>query len=51
MPRKGKKRLTIDVPEIIFIRFKELAEFHNITMTKLTLRIMAEFIINMEKYE
>lgn len=51
MYRKGKKRLTVDIPELIFNRFKELADKHNITMTKLTLKMMAEFIIKMEQYE
>lgn len=51
MYRKGKKRLTVDIPESLFDRFKDLATDHNITMTKLTLKIMVEFIIKMEEYE
>ena len=40
MPRKGRKRLTVDIPEGFHREFKKLAALHNITMSKLIIRMI-----------
>jgi len=51
MPRKGKKRLTCDIPENVHKLLSEIAELRNITITKLILRQIAILIKNQEIYD
>lgn len=44
MPRKGRKRLTVDIPVSIHEELKGIAAKHNLTMTRLIIRLIMELI-------
>ena len=51
MPRKGRKRLTVDIPENIHFELKEIAKKRNVTITKLILEIIGQRIVWEKQYE
>jgi len=42
MPRKGRKRLTIDLPTVLFNQVKLMAQRRNITMTRYVIKLIFE---------
>jgi len=40
MPRKGRKRLTIDVPTVLFNQVKLMAQRRNITVTRYVAKLI-----------
>ena len=48
--RKGRKRLSLDIPEELHKKMTDIAELHGITLTKLTIRAFVAWIIELEKF-
>jgi len=52
MARKlGKHRLSMDIPEEMWMHIKSIAEKYNITATTLLKQILFKLIIEEQKYE
>lgn len=39
--RKGRRRITIDLPEYYYLKVKSIAKNRNITLTRLLIRLIA----------
>lgn len=51
MPRKGKKRLTIDIPESFHNALKNIAKKHNITLSKIIIKLIILAMMDDYRYE
>ena len=49
MNRKGKHRLTIDIPVEIHKELKRISKENNTTMTNITIQIFEKFILEMNE--
>lgn len=48
--RKGRKRLSLDIPEELHKKMTDTAEIYGITLTKLTIRAFVAYIMEQEKF-
>ncbi len=51
MSRKGKKRLTVDIPEGMYEKFKVISKRRNISLSTYILQYIYQLIKKEEEYE
>lgn len=51
MIRKGRKRLNIDIPDMVYDHIKAIVQKRNITLTKYVVRALVRYSLDEARYE